>query len=245
MGHAVEFAKTIFLRAERGRRAKHQKERTPVATPGALTRAELVAFFWDAADAPERARVLGAGYDFPADFFTGMGGLGQGGAAAGAAGAADSGTAGGAGGAGGVGGAVGEQEFTRAVVKKFHVDEGSAVPSVTPAEAGESFGPIIRHPGNRAVLLKFVLTTVAMVGVPIGGYFLGERVLFAGMEKSKVWSGVLSVVLVNCIMACYVIFAFVEDSGGGGGGGGAAGGAAGAAGAAGADAGGVEAKKKD
>jgi hypothetical protein len=138
------------------------------------------------------------------------------------------------------GGAVGEQEFTRAVVKKFHVDEGSAVPSVTPAEAGESFGPIIRHPGNRAVLLKFVLTTVAMVGVPIGGYFLGERVLFAGMEKSKVWSGVLSVVLVNCIMACYVIFAFVEDSAGGG-----DGGAAGAARAVGADAGGAEAKKKD
>jgi hypothetical protein len=194
----VEFAKTIFLRAERGRRAKHQKERKPIATPGALTRAELVAFFWDAADAPERARVLGAEYDFPADFFTGMGG--------------------GAGGAGGAGG----------------------VPSVTPAEAGESFGPIIRHPGNRAVLLKFVLTTVAMVGVPIGGYFLGERVLFAGMEKSKVWSGVLSVVLVNCIMACYVIFAFVEDSAGGG-----DGGAAGAARAVGADAGGAEAKKKD
>ena len=78
--------------------------------------------------------------------------------------------------------------------------------------AQEGLKAIMDEPANRPVIRKLLITTVAMIVIPIAVFF-GVRVLAAthfGLNSSgsNLWAGIASAVSVNVVMVYYVVLAW-------------------------------------
>lgn len=70
----------------------------------------------------------------------------------------------------------------------------------------------MKHPENKATLVKFFITSAAMVCLPVLSFFLSKSLVFADTEKPMLWSGITSIVVTNIIVIVYIVLAFGEDS---------------------------------
>mmetsp|Transcript_9480 Transcript_9480/g.35499 ORF Transcript_9480/g.35499 Transcript_9480/m.35499 type:complete len:100 (-) Transcript_9480:49-348(-) len=72
------------------------------------------------------------------------------------------------------------------------------------------------HPVNRDILRKLLITTLCMIVMPLGTFFLMERWLmptfFASVKYHLMWSGFASIFMVNVVSALYIWSSFREDA---------------------------------
>lgn len=74
-----------------------------------------------------------------------------------------------------------------------------------------SFAGVLMHEQNRAVAQAFVVFAILLALVPVGGLLASEWLLRSAVpDDTKRWmySGIIAVVLVNVVMASYVVWAF-------------------------------------
>jgi hypothetical protein len=83
--------------------------------------------------------------------------------------------------------------------------------------SSEGFRRLLHEPRNKPVFRKFLLTTLAMLLLPLVVFFgvrnMGPQLL--GLEESRVnlWAAAAAVVVVNLLMGTYVYIAWAENVG--------------------------------
>ena len=74
---------------------------------------------------------------------------------------------------------------------------------------------IMDEPANKPVVRKLIITTVAMIVLPIAVFFLTRVAThtWLGLDSSgqNLWAGIAAAISVNVIMAYYVLLAWNEE----------------------------------
>eukprot|EP00761_Pharyngomonas_kirbyi_P001848 gb/GECH01001852.1/.p1 GENE.gb/GECH01001852.1/~~gb/GECH01001852.1/.p1 ORF type:complete len:170 (+),score=40.58 gb/GECH01001852.1/:1-510(+) len=73
-------------------------------------------------------------------------------------------------------------------------------------------GEIMGAKENRAVMIKFYITSFLMFALPLATYFFVHNQLEGRVTRDQnlIWSGVASIVMVQVVIAFYIISAFYE-----------------------------------